>query len=87
MVIGQIDYFGQHAHEFFIEDGDRLSLNTYTVERGVYLLGDNRSENLYDSRDFGEVDPQRCLGQVILRWKAAPAGDSDLHHHMLDIIQ
>ena len=77
----------QALHEFFLQKGDRLSLNTYTVENGVYLLGDNRSESAFDSRDFGEVDPKRCLGQVILRWKPAPERDDDVHHHMLDIIQ
>jgi signal peptidase I len=88
MLLGQIDYFGKHSHDFFVEDGDRLSLRTYTVEKGVYLLGDNRAESSFDSREFGEVDPKRCLGQVVLRWKPAPpSGGDDLNHHMLDLIQ
>ena len=62
-------------------------MRSYTVEKGVYLLGDNRSESTYDSREFGEVDPERCLGQVILRWKAGAVERRRLDHHMLDIIQ
>lgn len=87
MMLGQIDYFGKHSHEFFIQSGDRLSLRSYTVNKGVYLLGDNRSEDTFDSREYGEVDPNRCLGQVVLRWKPAPQRDDDIRHHMLDIIQ
>ena len=33
-------------------------LRDYRVDKGVYLLGDNRSELIYDSREFGEVDPE-----------------------------
>jgi signal peptidase I len=87
MSSGQMDYFGKHAHDFFMETGDHFSLPTYTVEHGVYLLGDNHSERSFDSRAFGEVDPNRCLGQVILRWTPAPTSGDDLHHHYLDIIR
>jgi signal peptidase I len=87
MLVGQIDYFGKHSHEFFLENGDQLSLPTYRVEKGVYLLGDNRSERSFDSREVGEVDPDHCLGQVFMRWKPAPLGSDELHHHMLDFIR
>lgn len=87
MDLEQIDYFGQHSHEFFLEHGSTFSLNAYSVEKGVYLLGDNRSENSFDSREFGEVDPSRCMGQVFLRWTPAPANDDDIKHHYLDTIQ
>jgi signal peptidase I len=89
MVLGQVSYLHQHDHEFFIERGEKFSMRPYSVEKGAYLLGDNRSESQYDSRAFGEVDPAHCLGQVFLRWQAAPAseGDDDLHHHRFDIIE
>ncbi len=87
MVMSEIDYFGKHSHAFFVQQGDVFSLRPYTVEKGVYLLGDNRSEPSFDSRELGEVDPDRCLGQVFLRWKPAPTLEGeDLHHHPLDII-
>ena len=87
MLLGEIDYFGKHSHAFFAAPGVRFSLPTYTVARGIYLLGDNRADSSFDSREFGEVDPQRCLGQVVLRWKPAPPSGDDLGHHMLDFIQ
>jgi signal peptidase I len=88
MNLGRIDYFGRHDHPFFLERGDAFSLRAYSVEKGVFLLGDNRNESAYDSREVGEVDPSHCLGQVFMRWEvAAPSeGDTDLGHHRLDII-
>jgi signal peptidase I len=83
---GEIDYMGKHSHAFFQEQNDRLNVPSYTIEKGVYLLGDNRSESSFDSREFGEVDPARCKGQVFLRWTAAP-GNEELGHHRLDTIQ
>jgi signal peptidase I len=88
MTLGRIDYMRKHDHAFFIERGDRFGLRAYTVEKGVFLLGDNRSESSFDSREVGEVDPARCLGQVFLRWEAAPPseGDTDLGHRRFDLI-
>jgi signal peptidase I len=87
---GFIDYRHQHRHEFFLEEGYDFSLRTYAVNRGVYLLGDNRSDPGDDSREFGEVDPRTCQGQVFMRLTpAAPSPDSvpdDLHHTYLDWI-
>jgi signal peptidase I len=82
-----IDYFGRHSHLFFIQLGDRLRLRTHTVERGIYLLGDNRSEVSFDSREFGEVQPDRCLGQVIMRLRPAPPRGDDLTLGYLDLIE
>lgn len=67
MLIGAISYFGHHDHQTFFEKGGAFRVPSYTVERGVYLLGDNRTEDAFDSRAFGEVDPSRCLGQVVMR--------------------
>jgi signal peptidase I len=87
MDLGQIDYYAKHQHEFFIEHGTHFSMRSYSVEKGVFLLGDNRSESSFDSREFGEVDPQRCLGQVFMRWKPAPANEGDeIVHGRLDTI-
>jgi signal peptidase I len=87
MQLYMIDYFGRHDHSYFIERGSVFQLRTYTVEQGVYLLGDNRSERGFDSREFGEVDPARCLGQVIMRVRPAPARGDDLNHGHLDVIE
>jgi signal peptidase I len=84
---GMISYGGQHDHAFFIEQGDPFSVRRYAVEKGVYLLGDNRSERSFDSREFGEVDPETCLGQVFMIWKPAESRDDDVNHHMLEWVE
>jgi signal peptidase I len=87
MANGLISYGGEHDHSFFIAKDDHFSLPTYTVEHGVYLLGDNRSDSSFDSREFGEVDPANCLGQVFMIWQPAPDRDDDVHHHMLERVR
>jgi signal peptidase I len=88
---GLIDYRRQHHHSFFLEQGQEFWLRTYAVNRGVYLLGDNRSDAIDDSREFGEVDPAKCKGQVFMRLTPAPRSESavpdDVHHSYLDVIQ
>jgi signal peptidase I len=78
---GTIDYGRKHRHDFFVEQGTTFQVRTYTVQRGIYLLGDNRSDSWDDSRDFGEVDPAKCKGQVF-GWYAlsAPERHDDVAH-------
>lgn len=87
MQLRRMDYFGRHDHAYFLQEGDVFRMREYQVEKGVYLLGDNRSEQIYDSREFGEVDPARCLGQVFLRLRPAPKNDDDIQHGHLDYIE
>ena len=86
MLIGAIDYFGRHDHQTFLEKGSSFHLSTYTVTRGVYLLGDNRSESSFDSRAFGEVDPSRCLGQVAMRVRPVEESVKALGHGRYEMI-
>ncbi|MGD8858470.1 MAG: signal peptidase I [Myxococcales bacterium] len=87
MQMRHIDFFGRHDHMYFQERGTKLRIRPYRVKTGVYLLGDNRMERQSDSRKFGEVQPEHCLGQVFMRWKAAePTGD-DLDNAPLDLIR
>ena len=87
---GFIDYRRQHRHEFFLEEGTDFALRTYMVNRGIYLLGDNRADPNDDSREFGEVDPAKCRGQIFLRLTPADRGPDaipdDVHHSYLDWI-
>jgi signal peptidase I len=87
MALRTIDYFGHHSHQYMIEHGTEFSLLPTRIEKGVYLLGDNRSETSYDSRAFGEVDPERCIGQVILRLKPGPSRDDDVKTGYLELIR
>jgi len=80
MLIGAINYFGHHDHQTFFEKGRTFNVPTYTVQHGVYLLGDNRTENAFDSRAFGEVDPSRCLGQIVMRVQPVEESITALGH-------
>jgi signal peptidase I len=86
MTYGHMSYGRHHEHGYFIERGTTIDLRTYRVSRGVYLLGDNRSDSGHDSRAFGEVDPAKCLGQAFLRLKSAPSNNDDLHRAPIGII-
>jgi signal peptidase I len=87
MRTGSIDYRRQNRHEFMMERDADFYLPAYQVNRGAYLLGDNRSDTIDDSRDFGEVDPDKCQGQVFMRLTPAPQYDDDVHHSYFDVIQ
>lgn len=84
---GFMEFSARLTRPFFLEEGRTFSLREYTVSRGVYLLGDNRSDEQHDSRQFGEVDPDACFGQVFLRWKTAPPTGDDIRHGVLDWIK
>jgi signal peptidase I len=84
---GSIDYRRQNRHQFVIEHDSDFYLPAYEVNHGVYLLGDNRSDTVDDSREFGEVDPAKCQGQVFMRLTPAVQYDDDVHHSYFDVIQ
>jgi signal peptidase I len=87
MGLYSMDYRGKHRHEFFVEDGRTFSVPTFSVERGMYLLGDNRSDPYNDSREFGEVDPAHCKGEIFMRLTPAPSTTpDDIHHGYLDYV-
>ena len=87
MRLASMDYHGKHRHEFFVEDGYSFNMPTYSVERGMYLLGDNRADSYNDSRDFGEVDPATCKGEIFMRLTPAPqTTPDDIHHGYLDYV-
>jgi signal peptidase I len=83
---GWVEYFGRHRHRYLRTPGEPLDLRDTTVERGAYLLGDNRREWSLDSRRFGEVDLDTCIGQVFLRWKPAPSNGDDIDSSYLELI-
>ena len=83
---GYIDYMRQHRHRFMVELDTTFNLGTYAVNHGVYLLGDNRADPDDDSREFGEVDPARCKGQVFMRVWPAPRQEDDVRNGYLDFI-
>jgi hypothetical protein len=87
MQLGVIDYFGRHSHAFFRAKDVPFELRPHRVENGVYLLGDNRTSRDHDSRSFGDVKKERCLGQVILRVKPGPQRGDELRTGYLEVIR
>jgi signal peptidase I len=82
-----IDYNRKHRHEFFVQDGYAFAMRQYQVQRGIFLLGDNRTTPYNDSREFGEVDPARCHGEVFMRLLPAPKKlEDDIHHGYFDYV-
>lgn len=86
MRLGTIEYRSGHKHPFMILANTNFSMRSYQVSTGVFLLGDNRSDPSDDSREFGEVDPTRCMGQVFMRLFPAPDHGGDIQHSYLDML-
>jgi signal peptidase I len=78
---------GNTEHLFFQRRNSQLSIRPYQVTRGIWLLGDNRSESGWDSRTFGEVDPATCRGEIFMRLVASDATPTEIDNGALDIIK
>lgn len=78
---------GNTQHRFFQREGHALRVRPVDVERGLYLIGDNRSHPHNDSRTFGEVAPATCLGRVFMRFRPSPDDPNDLDHGWFDWIR
>jgi signal peptidase I len=87
MYICEINYFGKRDHQYFVEEKDKLYLDAFEVDKGIYLLGDNRSEVDYDSRAFGEVDPKTCDLQIFMRLKPSRDTPDELGHSRLEFLR
>ncbi len=86
MIYG-VEKLGNTNHFFFKPKGTDLNFPSVAVERGLYLLGDNRAQLGEDSRAFGEVDPSTCLGTVFMRLVPTETPGADLGHGYLDILK
>lgn len=86
MVWGMISYAG-HEHQWMMRPRERMRIPPTTVRTGVYLLSDNRSFYGADSRSFGEVAPNTCLGQVFFRLQPAHPVRDDIVHDWLQIVR
>lgn len=74
-----------HDHGVFVREGSEPRMRRpHEVQRGFFLMNDNRTHAGEDSRTFGEVDPSRCLGRVFMRVSAA---SPELGNAALDIIE
>lgn len=84
MTLGSINYKRKHRHDFFVEKDASFEITPLNVQRGIYLLGDNRADSWDDSRDFGEVDPATCHGEIFMRLTPAPQRGDDIQHGYFD---
>jgi signal peptidase I len=82
-----VETLGNTEHPFFIREGYELRIRPVEVQRGLYLLGDNRSHPHNDSRTFGEVDPDTCLGRVFMRFRPDPDDPNDMDHGWFDWVR
>jgi signal peptidase I len=66
-----IEEIGTNDHYFFEQAGRSVRIRRVSAVHGIHLLGDNRAYHDEDSRDFGDVDPTTCIGQVFARFSPA----------------
>lgn len=78
---------GQKDYQVMVKTDFRLRIRPITVGAGhVYLLSDNIAYLGQDSRTFGPVDAETCVGQIFMRWKPVDDGGAGFGHGYLDII-
>ncbi len=57
------------------------------VETGFFLLGDNRNRSR-DSRDFGEIPIEDCVGSpFLIVWPGPDSGDFKFKNRFLDLVE
>ncbi len=75
-----------HDHTFFYRPRPLPNYREREVEGGLFVLSDNRSYNGEDSRDFGPVHQEECIGSVFMRLTAAES-PPEIPHGNLDLIE
>ncbi len=79
---------GNTNHEFFIQERYTFRVRETEVPSGhIYILGDHRSRPDHDSRTFGTVVQNDCVGSLFMRWSPVEARGADINHGWLDILQ
>jgi signal peptidase I len=82
---GTSDFDG--GHDVYVRRGGTFALNDTAVASGrLFLLSDNRTYAVRDSRAFGSVDPALCSGTVFMRFRPPPETPNSISG-WLDIIE
>ena len=82
-----LEKLGNTEHYFWHRTNYNFTFRPVQVTTGIWLLSDNRSYPGEDSRTFGEVDPETCIGDVFMRLQPSPNPGSNLEYGWLDIIE
>ena len=84
--IARSSFSGRVYELAFMDRAGDKHFRKYNVESGFFLLGDNRNM-AEDSRHFGEVDIDLCIGKaVMLIWPAEENGDLKWDDRFLEIL-
>ena len=80
---------GNSDHYFFEQLGRDVRIRDVGAVRGIHLLGDNRAYQDEDSRDFGDVDPTTCIGEVFMRLRPAEGVDlgEEMPHGWMEFVR
>lgn len=72
------------VHRIFVREGSTARMTRpHEVKSGLFLMNDNRTHRGEDSRYYGEVNPERCIGRIFMRLTAT---SPELGNEALDII-
>ena len=86
-VVPVTESVGEAKYETFYPVDNEVRLPQITIQRGFFLLGDNRTRrHVDDSRWFGEVDPLTCKGKEFMRIKPSETSPAELKHGWIDWI-
>jgi signal peptidase I len=78
---------GNTDHYVFERDRFTFRLRETRVDPDrVFLMGDNRAAAQLDSRTFGAVPVQSCLGRLFMRFRNAPTRSAELGHGWFDFL-
>jgi len=81
------DYSSYQTHLFFDRADRAFAMRDQAAVRGLFLLSDNRGHVGEDSRAFGVVQPENCLGQIFMRLRATDTGvPEEIPHGHLDLL-
>lgn len=86
MEMMNVEFGTNPTYTVFKARDSTFELGATQIEQGMFLLGDNLTSPMTDSREFGPVDPAGCKGQVFMRLKPAPANDDDIDHGYLQFL-
>lgn len=81
-----IEALGNDDHLVFQRDRRDVRMRPVSEYDGVYLMGDNRTYNGEDSREFGPIPESRCIGHVFMRVGMAPETPPEVGNRSIQLL-